>query len=271
MLNDAHCHFFSSQFFATLSRQRGRGETPEHLCRELQWDDPGTPDALADRWIRELDAHGVTRAALIASAPGDEESVAVAVARHPKRLVGFFMLDPSANDAPQRARRAIEELGLRGLCLFPAMSHVPLGDRRVQQVVEVAAAQPGTAVFVHCGVLSVGVRRKLGLPSPFDLRLGEPLGVARLALAYPTLPFIIPHFGAGMLREALMAADTCANIHLDTSSSNSWIRYTPGLALEAVFKAAIAVTGPRRAGSAASMTHSRPRPQRSGCRQPTKR
>jgi predicted TIM-barrel fold metal-dependent hydrolase len=99
---------------------------------------------------------------------------------------------------------------------------------------------------VHCGVLSVGVRKRLGLPSRFDLRLGDPLNVARLALAFPQLPFIIPHFGAGLLRETLMAADACANVHLDTSSSNSWIRYTPGLTLEAVFRAALAVTAPSR-------------------------
>ena len=246
MLNDTHCHFFSSSFFSTLSRHRGRHESVQQLCAELQWDDPGTPGALADRWIGELDANGVARAALIASVPGDEESVATAVARHPTRVVGFFMLDPSAADAVDRTRRAIEELGLRGLCLFPAMNHVPLTDSRVQKVVEIAAAQPGTAVFVHCGVLSVGVRRKLGLPSAFDLRLGDPLAVARLALAYPNLPFIVPHFGAGLLREALMAADTSANIHLDTSSSNSWIRYTPGLTLDTVFKTALSVVGARR-------------------------
>jgi predicted TIM-barrel fold metal-dependent hydrolase len=245
-MNDAHCHFFSHRFFATLSKQRGTGDTVEQLCRELQWDDPGTPAALAERWIRELDVNGVNRAALIASVPGDEESVAAAIARFPGRLVGFFMLDPSAADAVDRTRRAIDELGLRGLCLFPAMNHVPLTDRRVQQVVEIAAARPGTAVFVHCGVLSVGVRRKLGLPSTFDMRLGDPLGVARLALAYPHLPFLIPHFGAGMFREALMAADICANVHLDTSSSNSWIRYTPGLTLEAAFATAVSVVGARR-------------------------
>jgi hypothetical protein len=245
-MNDSHCHFFSSQFLATLSKQRGRSDSVGDLCRELQWDDPGSPDALAERWIHELDEHGVDRAALIASVPGDEESVATAVARYPQRLVGFFMLDPSGHDAVDRTRRAIEVLGLRGLCLFPAMNHVPLTDSRVQQVVEMAAAHPGTAVFVHCGVLSVGVRHKLGLPSKFDLRLGDPLGVARLALANPNLPFIIPHFGAGMFREALMAADTCANIHFDTSSSNSWIRYTPGLALDTVFKTALSVLGPRR-------------------------
>ena len=86
MLNDSHCHFFSSQFFTTLSRQRGRGDTAGALCQELQWDDPGTPETLADRWVQELDAHGVARSALIASVPGDEASVAAAVARHPQSI-----------------------------------------------------------------------------------------------------------------------------------------------------------------------------------------
>ena len=36
-------------------------------------------------------------------------------------------------------------------------------------------------MFVHCGVLTVGVRKKLGLPSPFDLRLGDPLALAAIA------------------------------------------------------------------------------------------
>jgi len=244
-MHDAHCHFFSTDFFAALARQRGGTVDARHLCRELEWEDPGTPDALADRWVRELDAHGVGRAALIASVPGDEASVAAAVARHPSRIVGFFMLDPSAADAPDRARRALTDLGLRGVCLFPAMHHVPLTDDRTLRIVEVAAAA-GAAVFVHCGVLSVGVRRRLGLPSRFDLRLGDPLGVARLALAFPGVPFIIPHFGAGLLRETLMAGDAAANVHVDTSSSNSWIRYTPGLTLDAVLKSALAVLGPSR-------------------------
>jgi predicted TIM-barrel fold metal-dependent hydrolase len=264
-INDVHCHFFSTEFFAALGRQRlrpapppARGSLQEameedtarqramEVCTELEWDVPGSAYTLADRWVRELDAQGVRRAALIASVPSDETSVAAAVARHPDRFVGFFMLDPGSADPVARARRAVGELGLRGLCLFPAMHHVPLHDDRVAQIVEVAAAHPGTAVFVHCGMLTVGVRRKLGLTSRFDLRLGDPLAVARLALTAPGVPFIIPHFGAGMLRETLMAAEACPNIHLDTSSSNSWIRYTPGLTLESVFETALNVVGPSR-------------------------
>ena len=62
------------------------------------------------------------------------------------------------------------------------------------------------------------------------------------------MPVIIPHFGAGFFREALMAADIAPNILLDTSSSNSWIRYHPGLTLADVFARALDV---RRAGAAA--------------------
>jgi predicted TIM-barrel fold metal-dependent hydrolase len=266
IVNDSHCHFFSTELFAALARQRlertppppPRGSLQEameedvnrqlavSICDELGWETPGSAHTLANRWVQELDAHNVSRAALIASVPSDETSVAAAVAKHPDRFVGFFMLDPAAGDPVARARRALGELGLRGICLFPAMHHVPLHDDRVQQIVAVAAAHPGTAVFVHCGVLSVGVRKKLGLPSRFDPRLGDPLGVARLALAFPQVPFIIPHFGAGLFRETLMAADTCSNIYLDTSSSNGWIKYTPGLTLETVFRTAVSVIGASR-------------------------
>jgi predicted TIM-barrel fold metal-dependent hydrolase len=255
VINDAHCHFFSPQFFGTLARQQLAmraapsamvAASASEMYRELQWDDPVAVERLADRWVEELDRHGVNRAVLIASVPGDEASVGEAVARHPSRFVGFFMLDPSATDAVERARHAIDERRLRGVCLFPAMHHVGLTDERVRRIVQVVAERPGVIVFVHCGVLTIGVRRKLGLPSHFDLRLGNPIELANLALAFPNVPFIIPHFGAGLLREALMAADTCANIHLDTSSSNSWTRYMPGLTLDAVFKAALAVVGASR-------------------------
>lgn len=248
MTNDAHIHFFSTRFFAALARQR-QAITPDASgdpWRALGWDDPGSDEALADRWVQELDRNGVDRAALIASVPGDEVSVAAAVARHPSRFVGFFMLDGSAADTSERTHRAVAELGMRGICLFPAMHHVRMDDERVIGIAEIAAAHPGTAVFVHCGMLSIGVRRKLGLPSRFDVRLGDPLALCKLALACPTVPFIVPHFGSGLLREALILADTCSNVYFDTSSSNSWVRYAPGLTLESVFRTTLSVTGPAR-------------------------
>lgn len=207
---------------------------------------PGSPEDLADRWISELDRHDIARCALIASVPGDEESVGRAVSRHPTRMVGFFMLDPTAPDAPSRAERALGELGLRAMCLFPAMQRYSLHDPRVRAVVDVAGRHPGTVVFVHCGALSVGIRKKLGLPSRFDLRCGDPLAVHALACDYPNQTFIIPHFGAGLFREALMAADLCPNLCFDTSSSNRWIAYQPSLTLADVFGQTLKVAGPER-------------------------
>ena len=250
LLNDSHCHFFSTPFFAALGRSLKEADphAPERAAiARLGWESPGTVEQLADRWVGELDRHGVARAALIASVPGDAASVAAAVQRHPRRFVGFFMVDPTGADAAVAAAAALDAGGLRAMCLFPAMHRYPLHDDRVRRVFDVAAARPGTAIFVHCGVLSVGVRRKLGLPSPFDIRFGNPLDLHALALTYPSVPVIVPHFGAGLFREALMVADLCPNVLLDTSSSNAWMKYErPDLTLAAVFKQALAVVGPDR-------------------------
>ena len=249
MIDDAHCHFFSRRFFETLARDvpdLGPGAPAVAATTALGWEAPGAPAELADCWVAELDRHGVSRAALMASVPGDEQSVAEAAARHPRRLVGWFMLDPTREDAPRRTADALGPLGLRCVCLFPAMHRYGLDDECVRRVVDIAAGHPGAAVFVHCGVLSVGVRQKLGLPSRFDVRLGDPLALPPLAAAHSGLPFIVPHFGAGLLRETLMAADLCSNIYLDTSSSNGWIKYHPGLTLAEVFRRALDVVGPGR-------------------------
>jgi predicted TIM-barrel fold metal-dependent hydrolase len=247
-LCDTHCHFFSARFLEILTKDRSdlsRDDRSGAVARLLGWDAPGSAADLADRWVSELDRHGVQRSVLIASVPGDEESVATAVARHPSRFVGFFMFNPTLPDAPERLTRALAEWKLRGIALFPAMHGYKLDDRVVEDVFKTAAANHAV-VFAHCGVLSVGVRKKLGLPSVFDFRLGDPLSVAAVAQRHPSVPVIIPHFGAGFFREALMAADQCPQIHLDTSSSNAWMKYYPGLTLEGVFRQALAVAGPDR-------------------------
>lgn len=238
MICDSHVHFFSPGFFAAL------GATREALT-SIGWDDPESVDALAARWVAELDRHGVNQAALIASLPGDADSAAKAVALHPSRFIGFFMLDPTRDDAIAYAERALDA-ALRTICLFPAMHKYALHDDRVARVFELAASRPGTVLFVHCGVLSVGVRAKLGLASPFDIRFGNPLDLHGVALKFPGVKVVIPHFGAGLLREALMVASLCPNVWLDTSSSNSWIKQTPGLTLEQVFRTALDVVGPER-------------------------
>jgi predicted TIM-barrel fold metal-dependent hydrolase len=247
-LNDSHCHFLSARFYQALGGEKygqGSGVTAEQMAAELGWDPPGAPEALAERWVAELDRHHVSKAALIASVPGDEDSVAAAVARHPDRFVGFFALNAAAPDAPERAARGFGQLGLRCACLFPALHRYKLDDERVARVFEIAAAHHGV-IFAHCGYLSIEARTKLGLRSMLDLRLGDPLALATMCVRFPDVPVIVPHFGAGFFREALMAAEACPNVHFDTSSSNAWVKFVPGLTLLEVFRRALAVAGPDR-------------------------
>ena len=127
------------------------------------------------------------------------------------------------------------------------MHRYSMHDDRMRPVLEAAAARPGTLVFVHCGVLSVGVRKKLGLVSHYDLRYSNPIDLHAIAMDFPHVPFVIPHFGAGYFREALMVCDLCHNVYLDTSSSNSWVRYQPEpLTLNHVFRRALDVVGAQR-------------------------
>jgi uncharacterized protein len=248
-VSDAHVHFFSRRFFDSLAKQSGvlepRNSTADGVAQTLEWELPtADPVELAKRWAAELDDHGVSRAAVIASIPGDEGSVALAVKACPERFFAYAMFNPLEPDAGARAHSAFES-GINALCLFPAMHRFSMHDECIAPVLEIAASRPHRAIFVHCGVLTVGVRKKLGLASPFDMRYSNPLDLHAIALRYPKLPFIVPHFGAGYFREALMLVDLCPNIYLDTSSTNSWTGYEE-LNLPAVFRRALAVAGPGR-------------------------
>ncbi|MSV34255.1 MAG: amidohydrolase [Bryobacterales bacterium] len=236
---DAHVHLFSRHFFEILAAQKP-GLTVEGMQSQLDWQfPPAPPEALAETWARELDRHGVDRAALIASIPGDHESVTAAVRAHADRFFAFAMVNP-------KSWKPETFSDVRVACLFPAMHGYSIQDEIVEPVLT-WAAQGRRAVFVHCGALSVGVRQKLGLPSAFDSRLSNPVDLHMAAARHPKVPFIVPHFGAGYFREALMLADLCPNVYLDTSSSNRWMRYhAPHLDLRVVFRQALEVAGHKR-------------------------
>ncbi len=244
-VSDAHIHFFSHKFFSVLAEQKN---VPLSAIEQLLgWKMPGDPRDLAGVWGEELDRHGISRAVLIASVPDDQDSVVTAVQRFPDRFYGYMMVNPTSSYAAEQVKRSLSSGHIRGLCLFPAMHCYSIQDARVQKLLDLTAAKTGTVAFVHCGVLSVGIRKKLGLPSLFDMRFSNPIDLHAVALRYPQIRFVVPNFGAGYFREALMLCDLCPNVYLDTSSSNSWMRYDEShLDLRAVFRRALDVAGPKR-------------------------
>src|SRR2546425_2618530 len=100
-VNDCHCHFFSYTFFKVIGGQRFKEWDPVKSAVDfLGWEaPPPEPADLGEKWVTELDLYGVSRAALIGSAPKEEDVVAAAVCRYPERFVGFFMIDPTQPDA----------------------------------------------------------------------------------------------------------------------------------------------------------------------------
>jgi uncharacterized protein len=240
---DAHVHFFSPAFFKSLAEQKNG----EPVARLLGWDDPSSSEDLAARWVAELDRHRISRAMLIASIPNDTESIGAAVDAYIDRFSAVYMANPLLPSADIRFQNAYKEDRVSGVFLFPAMHHYSLHDDKVCALMQVVAGHPNPVVYVHCGVLSIGFRKKLDLPSHFDLRYSNPIDLQSLATRFTRINFVVPHFGGGFFREALMVADQCPNVYLDTSSSNAWMRYQAGgMDLAGVFRQALEVLGPKR-------------------------
>ncbi len=251
MLLDAHTHFFSRPFFDALAGMSPLPGDPEEKLRQVA-DQTGIempePDVGAHtrRWIAELDANGVDHAVTFASLPHEADAVSAAVRAEPERLTGYVLVDPTADDAPAVAEQHLEEGGFKGVLLFPAMHHFHPEDLSCRGFFEVLDSHKAVAV-VHCGILEVKLRDLLGLPRPYDPTYANPLGIVPVANAFPHVPFVIPHFGAGLFRECLMAGVQCENVYVETSSSNSWRRTQPGgLTLVEVFDRAMDVFGPDR-------------------------
>jgi uncharacterized protein len=250
-LIDAHTHFFSQQFFQTfarLARQNLPAETPltavaQRLGVEIP---PEDATHLGRRWVGEMNKYGIDRLVMFTSVPGDHDAVATAAQAFPERITGYIMLDPTQPNAVDVLRQGVQRQGLKGVTLFPAMHHFHAYDERVYPLYQ-AAAEAGIPVFMHFGVLKVSIRDKLGLPNVFDLRYADPIDLHKAAIDFPSVTFIIPHFGCGYFREALMLGAQAPNVYVDTSSSNTWLTYMPShLDLKTVFDKTLQVFGPHR-------------------------
>ena len=248
---DAHTHFCGHSFYSNLAKQAGLTapglEASGAVAHRLGWD-PAPPDAAetGKQWVAELDRHGVDRVVSMHTLPGELDAAGKGVAAADRRLVGFVMVNPLAEGPVTTVDRAVNVHGFRGVALFPAMFGFPMSDPRVQQVLEVCNRHK-LLVFVHCGVLKVGFREKLDLPSPFDLTYSDPLSLRKAAAQFPEVRFILPHLGSGMFRELLMLADSAPNVYADTSGIGSWGKYLDGRPGEArVLRQAVEVMGAGR-------------------------
>jgi len=250
-LIDFHSHWFSRTFFETLAAQSplpGSVEDKLEFVRtragiELP---PADPAAHTARWLSEMDRHGVEHLCAFASMPEEMDIVAKAAASAPARLSAFTLIHPKAAGIVERLEQILGVHGHKGVLLFPALHDYAPDDPALASVYEVLARHE-SIVYAHCGQFSVRLRSLLGLPGAKDLRHGDPLRLIKPASAYPRIRFVIPHFGAGFLRETLMCATQAKNIYTDSSSSHGWLAtQCPRPTLAQVFESALAAFGPER-------------------------
>lgn len=250
-LVDFHTHFFSRTFFETLAAQSPLpGTSSERLAQVARHAKIELPErdlgAHLSRWLAELDRHGVQHMASFASVPEEAGVLAEAAALSGGRISAFAVLDPRGDGAAARARELLGPYGCRGLVLFPALHRYRIDGPEVRAVLAVVAERAAIAI-VHCGLFHVPLRDRFGLPRSHDVALADPLFLISAANAFRDARFVIPHFGAGFLRETLMAGAQCGNVFVDTSSSNAWLAtQSERLTLADVFERVLGVFGPER-------------------------
>ena len=253
---DFHVHFPVPGSFLGGSRQRfiarfgqrkwdllakARSEYQEDWF--LSWAFPRPEEASrtweeqADRWRAEADQYNLARVVFVTG--GGNDQLAKIVARHPDRFLGFAHHDPFAPDAARELERAVTQLGLRGYKVFAPLLDRRLDDEAAFPVWEVAERHR-LPVLIHFGILGGGG----GTGNALNI---DPLVLHDVAKAFPEVPFVIPHFATGYVRELLQLAWACRNVHVDSSGNNEWVRWMPyDLDIQTLFRRFYETVGPER-------------------------
>jgi len=190
------------------------------------------------RWIEDMDKKGVNRVNFVMG--GGNDNLSKIIKMHPDRFTGFANHDLFQSNAAEEMERAIKELGLKGYKIIASGLTRPIEDKAGYPLWEICENYE-VPVLIHFGVLGGG-----GGPAR-SLHNLNPLSLWEIASAFPTLKFIIPHFGACYFRELLQLCWACPNVMIDTSGSNQWMAWMPyKLTLRDLFLKCFETVGPER-------------------------
>ncbi|MGA3246200.1 MAG: amidohydrolase family protein [Bacteroidota bacterium] len=257
---DAHVHFYSHSYFRFLVRQKTNrldfNAELKNLATKGRIEIPGEdPVILAKRWIEIIDKWKIERVMLFSSIPGDEDAVVKAVQAFPSRFTGIFTIDPNSNLLIQNAEKRLKQDKLRGILLTPSLFHISVNDAWLDPLYHLCQ-ETKAIVFTQFGKVTIKPREYAGIQTFVNDDFSNPKDLIPVAKKYPSIKFVIPHFGGGRLDEALEVGKECANVYLDSSGSNSWIADHPSKPdLRTVFQKALAAYGAGRLlfGSASGM------------------
>ncbi len=147
-------------------------------------------------------------------APIPSELIAAGAARHNDILIPFGSVDPHREDAVDRARRLIEDQGVRGFKFHPTVQGFDPSDERWYPLYD-ALQDAGVAALFHTGQTGIGA----GLPGGRGLRLAlsNPMLLDGVAADFPDLQIIMAHPSVPWQDEALSVATHKHNTWIDLS------------------------------------------------------
>ena len=233
---DFHVHFPTQKpmFGVEMKRLNALGEelSPERkaITREhakaynadwkMGWDFP-SPDTekrddktLVDMWQSEIDRYELEAVGFVTGG-GNENLHQICEGRD--KFVGYAHHDPCADNAVEELYKAVEEYGFKGYKMLGPTLSKPVYSTDLYPIWE-ACADLEIPVLIHMGILGAGG----GLAWNENM---NPMKLNGPARDFPDVNFVIPHFGCSWVRETLQLCWACANVMIDTSGSNQWVRW----------------------------------------------
>lgn len=239
---DAHVHLFSLPLFREfVEREPNVPPRWRKALEDGKWGrrDETLPDLdaakMAEWYAARLEDAGVAKALVVSTMP-DIQYMRDFITASAGRVAALCNVDPRMPGAPALVEREMAA-GFKGVKLFPVNRCFHLSDPACRPFFE-KAAELGAAITIHYGVT---------VDPTGDLRYADPTDLSPVARDYPDMPFVIAHFGAGYLTEALRLGYQCKNVSFDSSGTNNWMDYDPhGYTLAQVFDRALTAFGPQR-------------------------
>ena len=175
---------------------------------------PRLQDIPIEELVVNMDEAGVERAVLRAWCGPDgwiitNDAIAEIVSRYPERFIGIATVDLLRPvEAVRELKRAVRDLGLRGLFVLPWMWGLPPNDRHYYPL------------YVKCIELGIPFCCQVGHAGP--LRRSEPGRpipyLDDVALTFPELVIVGGHIGYPWTDEMIALAWKYPNVHIDTSA-----------------------------------------------------
>ncbi|MFH1134245.1 MAG: amidohydrolase family protein [Nanoarchaeota archaeon] len=134
----------------------------------------------------------------------EDEQVAKFCAANKKRFVGIASTHPDRNRPDLKVKRALTDLGLRGLKLYPHSGFFP-NDKRLDCVYE-TCIRYDAPVFIHTGIKAL---------RPQFIKYNNPIYVDEVATRFPDLKIVMLHGGYPWVKEFLAVIHSNPNVWAD--------------------------------------------------------